>query len=869
MKNIKKLVELIACVLVAFCWTACSDNYSVISQKITLNENWKLQSSTKVGVDGKLLSEQKNDAQEWYVATVPSTVMGVLSNNGLYKDLLQGVNYKNADKTIFDSSWWYKKDFTLTTDQLGKHISLNFDGISFRANIWLNGQQIASKEETYGAFKRFEFDVSHLVKENNTLAVEVIRAQQHEPNIGFVDWNPRPLDESMGIFREVYLTVEGTVGLRNTWVKSDVNIETLAEAALTIQTDITNYSDTSLSGTLYGKIGDIKFSYPISLKANEKRQVKLTKDEILDLNIKNPKLWWSVGFGSPDLYNLELNFVVDNKISAQENVEFGIRDVKSYWTDGGYQGIMLNGKKVLVKGAGWTDDLFLRDTPESNEIQVKYVKDMNLNTIRFENVWGTSKNVYELCDRYGLLVIVGWSCQWEWEGYMGIPDDRYGCIHSEHDMNLVADYWRHQLTWLRNHPSIMVWMSGSDKIPKPELERRYLEIKKEVNDKTLYIAASQMEDSEVSGKTGMKMFGPYEYVGPNYWFVDKKYGGAYGFNTETGPGAQLPVLESIQKMLPKTELWPLNAEWDYHCTASTSALNTMKTTTEVVDGMFGKANNLKEYLDRSHLASYQSTRSMFEAFRVNKSVSTGIVQWMLNSAWPSLYWQLYDYYQVPVPAYYGVRQGNLPIQLIYNYEDNGIYLVNETLNKLSNAKAEIRAYDTKSKLLYEYTLPANIDANSVLKLQEIDNSNLNTILFLQIVDNDGADLARNTYVLSSVADEYFWDKSNWVGTPIKSYGDFKALTSMPKVDLNVKVEKHDGTLVVQLENNSKSIAFFTQLLLKDVDKQVVTSVFWEDNYISLQPGEKRSLKCNISQTKSSVSSLKISGWNIEELNIEF
>ena len=61
----------------------------------------------------------------------------------------------------------------------------------------------------------------------------------------------------------------------------------------------------------------------------------------------------------------------------------------------------MNGKKVLVRSAGWTDDIFLRDTPASNEIQVQYVRDMNLNSIRFENIWGTSQNVYDLCDATG------------------------------------------------------------------------------------------------------------------------------------------------------------------------------------------------------------------------------------------------------------------------------------------------------------------------------------------------------------------------------------------------------------------------------------------------------------------------------------
>lgn len=852
-------------VTLSVCLSACTGNERDMTNEILLSDNWKVQSSSNITSDGKTLSGPEASTEGWYAATVPSTVMGVLTANGLYKDLLTGTNYKDADRTPFDVSWWYRTTFKLSPEDVQKHIKLAFDGITYRANVWLNGVQIASKEEMYGAYCRFSYDITGQVREENTLAVEVFRAREGELNVGFVDWNPRPLDESMGIFREVRLFITGEVDMYNTWVQSKVNTETLDEAWLSVETQLANLSDKAVSGQLKGKIENINFSIPVTLEAGEKKKVKVTSDDVKNLHIKNPRLWWSSGLGNPELYNLDLKFVTDNQISAQENITFGIRQIETYLTPQGHKGFVLNGKRVLIKSAGWTDDIFLRDTPESNEVQVQYVKDMNMNSIRFENIWGNSQNIYDLCDQYGLLALVGWSCQWEWEGYMGVPNDEFGCIITEHDMDLAARYFHDQVIWLRNHPSVFAWLIGSDMLPRPALEKRYLDIFKEIDDRP-YIGAAKTMVSELSGPTGMKMNGPYEYVGPNYWYEDTKYGGAFGFNTETGPGSEVPIYESIRKMIPDGDLWPLNKAWDFHCTTSTTALNTMEVTTEAINGKYGKADDLKSYLDRAHLLNYESTKSMFEAFRVNKVEGTGIVQWMLNSAWPSMYWQLYDYYMIPVPAYYGVKKGNNPYQLIYNYGDNGIYAVNETPEDGNDMKAIISAYSLDSKPLYTEEVSFSIGTNASQRIFSIDNIYKNTFLKLVLMNSKGEQIADNFYVLSSTKDTYHWDKSNWVGTPMKDYSDFKDLAKIAASELKIEVStSKDGVLSLEIENPNPNIAFFTQFLLKNGKNEVVYPVFWEDNYFSMLPGEKRTLKCSFDPKKinSTATTLQVTGWNMK------
>ena len=857
-------------VFVLFSCTMKEDNNP---QKIMLADNdWLVQSSEKLNISGSEISTTGIAIDDWYDGFVPSTIMGVLTTNKQYAGILEGLNYKDIDRTPFDHSWWYRKVFPMPTLGKEQHAKLCFDGISYSANVWLNGTQIVSRNEFYGPFRQHTFDITPYLKESNVLAVEIFRAQPGDPNIGFVDWNPRPADESMGIFREVYVEVVGNVDIQHPYIHSKVNNETLEEAWLTVETTLKNNSDKKVKGRLVGSFDGKSFGIPVTLEGKEAKKMVITSKEAPELHMIEPRLWWCNNLGDAEMYTLNLRFEEGKYASDEESVPFGIREIKDYFTENGDRGFILNGKKVLVKSAGWTDDIFLRDTPATNEIQVRYVKDMNMNSIRFENVWGTSQNIYDLCDKHGLLALVGWSCQWEWENYLGSPVDEYGGIIAEKDMDLIAQSLKDQILWLRNHPSIIAWYVGSDMIPRPALEERYMKVLQEVDQLRPYVAAAAKITSEITGPTGMKMHGPYEYVGPNYWYEDTKYGGAYGFNTETGIGAQLPVIESLKRMIPEDKLWPINEYWNYHCTTSTTEMNSLKVLTETIEKKYGKATNLEDYLRKADLLNYEGTKAMFEAFRVNIPQTTGIVQWMLNSAWPSLYWQLYDYYFIPTSAYYGVKKANQKQQLIYNYKDNAVYYVNEVLTPVER-KAKIAMYDAKSVLLHEAEFDFRVEADYSKKIFELDKIAGTVFLSLQLFDKEDKLIARNFYCLSGKKDEYAWDKTNWVRTPMTAYADFKALNSLPAASLMIDGSAssygENKLLKIEIANEKSVLSFMTRFVLKDNDGNVVYPVFWEDNYFEVLPGERRTLNCTIPSSLIDRDGLRLyaSGWNLHETEI--
>jgi exo-1,4-beta-D-glucosaminidase len=844
-----------------------------LSDTIVLKNNWLIQQSVRVNLPGSVVSGSVLDTTGWFHTTVPATVMGVLTSNGFFSDLFMADSLKNVDRGPFDKPWWFRTHFNLPSGKKGRHIFLRFDGISYYANIWLNSRKIAARDSVFGAFRTFSFDVTDIVKDSmNILALEVFRQRQGDFGLGFADWNPAPPDNNLGIWREVSLKLSGDVSIENSWVRTDEISDDLGKASLSVIAELVNHSSQSVGGDLIGTSEDISFSKHFRLKGGERRKIILGSSEIKSLRINSPKLWWCNGMGEPNMNTLNLRFEEKDRISDVQDIPYGIRTIRTYMTKKGDKGFELNGKKVLIRGAGWTDDIFLRNTPENNEIQVQYVRHMNLNTIRLESFWGNSQNLYNLCDKYGIMIMAGWSCQWEWEDYLGKACDEYGGIKTDADISLAVRSLGDQIRLLQGHPSIVVWLTGSDMIPRPALEEKYKKMIAGLDNRP-YLAAASKKTSTVSGPTGMKMNGPYDYVGPLYWYIDSLNGGAFGFNTETGPGPQVPVKETLLKMIPQNKLWPINDIWNYHCNPSKTSFNNLNIFNGVMQQRYGTATNLDNYLLKADVQGYEAMRPMFEAFRVNRALTTGVIQWMLNSAWPSFYWQLYDYYLLPTSAYYAARKANAPIQIVYNYGNHNLYIVNETGEELTKLKTRIRLVDLNGKEILSEEKMISSAGNSSQKVYTIPSVASVSFLSLELLNEKNEPLADNFYWLSPKEDEYAWDKTEWYYTPMKVSADFRALNYLPSADINIgyRYHRYESHLIVdvKLTNFSNKTAFFMQMTLKEKDNTTLFPVFWDDNYVSLLPGDSRTYRCKLPDRADTADelSLFVSGWNVNEQQI--
>ena len=258
--------------------------------------------------------------------------------------------------------------------------------------------------------------------------------------------------------------------------------------------------------------------------------------------------------------------------------------------------------------------------------------------------------------------------------------------------------------------------------------------------------------------------------------------------------------------------------------------------------------------------------AMFESFRVNIAHSTGIIQWMLNSAWPSLYWQLYDYYGVPTASYYSVKAGNMPQQLIYNYADHSVYAVNESLDPVS-VKADMELFNLKSNLIQKDSLSLTIQPGESSKVFTLKNFNDIAFLSLKLNDNSKHLIAENFYCLTAKNDTYDYPKSTWYMSPITEPADYKPLASMPSATIEMTAKRMFSRVTVQLKNTSDKIAFFNELVLKNTQGHAEGFAKWSENYMTLLPGETKSLECTLPAERNGLS-VVLRGWNTKEQEVK-
>lgn len=863
--------------LLAFSWI--SVNAGV--EQYEIKKNWKIAPSASLQRDGKTLSSEGVHGSEWTTVQMPATIMGALVNTGVYPDIFYAKNLEKVDRKQFESSWWYCTTFELNDFHAEQEqVRLLFEGVNYRANVWLNGVLVADSLQFWNAFRQFDLDVTLLAGQVNHLAVEIIPPRSRDFYMGFVDWAPVPPDRNMGIYRPVVLKRTGKTSLDALFIEPKVDLSTMKKATVKIYGELTNFSPYKKTVRWHGRIEQYTLDSIFTLSPNEKRKVVLGCIEM-----KKPRLWWPVGMGSPELYTLQSELKEAGQVADRENVRFGIRQIETYLNEQNVRGYKINGEKVFIKSAGWVDDLFLRDNSRTNRSQIEYVKSMNLNSLRFEGVWGTSHEIYGLCDENGILLMVGWSCQWEWPDYLGLPlnireEDKNLPIHeginiyqvrlTSDEKKLMADMFHDQVRWLRNHPSIFVWATGSDAMPSADLEQIYHTILAQ-NDPTrsLLVSCGNFKSS-ISGMTGMKMLGPYDYVPPIYWYEDKKLGGAYGFNTETGPGPQIPPIESLRKMIPETHLWPINNEiWDYH--SGRKEFNRPTIYLNALYKRYWEPQSLEELTMVAQLMNYEAIRPMFEAFILNRAITNGIVQWMLNSPWPEIYWQLYDWYLMPNAAFFGTMKACQPLNVIYNYLDHNVYLSNDTPVELKNATINIRIFDTNSKLVYSRNIPAGVAAGGVIKVDSIAGKLHQGVTFLVLtIEQNGKTVANNTYWISSKPDEMDWSRATekWFYTPQSNFADYSVLRTIDTVSLDATQKtcsaKNFVSIEVILKNTTSKISFFNELMIiSREDTQPVLPVIWSDNYITLIPGETRKVtaKINLSDLKQHSPIVQLRGIN--------
>ena len=856
----------------AFAWLVFLISASVwADEPIVLRQGWQLRTSAGMNATGAELSSLAFSAgSDWTPAVVPGTVVGSLVKSGAFADPLVGMNmralpgtsYPIGDKfghyempkdSPFRVPWWYRVKFHLPDSAKGKIIWLELDGISYKADVWLNGTKLGSSDQLVGTFRRFQLNATAaaLPGADNELALSIVPPTRDSLSLTFVDWNPGPPDKSMGIWRDITVVTTGPVRLTYPQVATDRLDSDGAE--LSVNAILRNGSDQVTQGTLEGMIdGVIKFSQDLTLQPGEQREAHFDASQFPQLKMPNPRLWWPVGMGSPNLYVMDLRFRQASTVSDTTQMTFGVRKVESELDPTGSRLFKVNGKRVYVHGAAWTPEIFLNYLPNRTRAGLEYAKDIGLNTVRLEGKL-ESDIFYDLADREGLLVLSGINCCDYWEHSSKYPAS---------DRKIARDSVRDIILRIRSHASAFDWLNGSDDASSAEMEREYIDALTEARWPNPYQASASDQVSHPGDHTGVKMTGPYNYVAPNYWIRAKTLGGAFGFNTETSPGESIPPIESLKKFIPEDHLWPLDAVWKYHTAGF--PYDTLFWFTEALHHRFGPTRSLEEYAMKSQVLAYEGHRAMFEAYLENKHIaSTGIIQWMMTSAWPSLEWNLFDYYLRPGGAYFGAKSANEPVHVQYSLQDRSVVLANQTYGDFPGVTVTADVYDFRMNKVYSKSQSAHLEADAVLKTFQLPKrygAGRTYFLRLTLTDSAGGELSRNFYWLSHRKEI----PGPWE-LPTLQFADYRQLDELPKVDLQVTTSSHkDGAKIVRVvtvTNPSKSLAFSIRLKTDDASGEEILPVLWQDNYFSLLPGETRTLQAHYSGPGDQ-ERVEWSGWNV-------
>lgn len=844
---------------------------------ITTIDSWKVASTKDVGINTAKLSDPNLDTSSWHTIGSRGTLMATLIDNGVYNEtsLFFADNLQHVDVAQFRVPWFYRAEFPGQTDN-GSFTQLVTNGVTSRADIWLNRQYLG---ETVGAYGGSEIDItSQLGSGTNVLLVKVYPTDYNRDfALGFVDWNPYPPDNGTGIWRDTQIKKSGQISLEKP------RIRTTLTGAVDVAVNVKNLGDRSFKGRIQCTLTDPEgkeLGRPrVSFDASGKRSGLVS----LHFQVSNPRIWYPSHWGDQPLYSIQCaatNFSETNIAPVYDQtskVRFGIRTVTSRLNAHNDTVFSINERPFQVVGAGYTSDIFLRFDLKKLRAQFQYVLDMGLNTVRLEGKQ-EHPELYDLADEMGIMLMPGWECCDKWEAWP-YHEEKSGEDWDDADYNTAATSMAHEAEVMQNHPSIIGFLIGSDYWPDDKATDLYVNTLRGFNWTTPIIAsASQNGFPDRLGNSGMKMTGPYDWVPPSYWYDtdngnDTHLGAAFGFGSELGAGVGTPEQGSLTKFLSSSDLddlWKNQNKGLYHMSTNVSSFYTRSIYNEAVTKRYGKSSNLDDYILKAQMADYEATRAQFEAYisRWNADrPATGLIYWMLNSAWPSLHWNLFDYYLHPGGSYFGTKAalGNLE-SAVFDYHSRDVYYANRALDITTHDDArrvDIDIIDLSGKVLMSGTLQPEeagsfeAEPNVSKKLGHLSAlDSINTVVLLRLTlssPNHEGLLSRNVYWIAPREDVLDWDNSTWYHTPVTSFSDFRTLETMDKAKIVVRGKGSS----VQIENTSDVPAVFVRLNLVDEDGKDVIPVNWETNYITLWPKESYDIAVDAG-----------SGWKVDDLRVQ-
>jgi beta-galactosidase/beta-glucuronidase len=812
---------------------------------------------------------------------------------------LEQYSYLPGQPNPWKKPYWYRTTFTVPASDKGRHFQLIFKGINYRAEVWVNSRLIADSSKMVGMFEEFDLDVSAAIHAGgpNALAVKIypldVPGEPSTPQLKALedfydnggptgdigknvtmlssvgwDWIPEVRDRNIGIWQPVYLRTTGQVVISRPRIITDLPDTNLAKLSLDLL--LTNNDAHPKHGSLQVTITPdnfagtpIHFSREATIDAAGSKTIKLSSADISELVMHHPRLWWPNGYGQAWLYRIRLQYLTNGGISDDTSFVFGVRTVSSSATTvNGWvrRDFFVNGKKIHLVGGAWVPDMMLNRDYQRYDYELRLCRNANVNLVR---VWGgglgETDDFYELADRYGLLV---WQDFW-------ITGDTNGGFKGSSDWplqssvfvdNVISTIYR-----IRNHPSLLVWTGGNEGHAREELYNAMRDNVALLDGTRPFIPCSSgfskaPKDWKASWPddkpAGVYSGGPYSWQDDAmyYRFVDD--GRDWLFKDETGIPSQPPyntLSKIIPNLVPDNNLpYPLNDTWGYHdaCTGN----GHYDTYYKAMVDRYGPPVSMRDFSEKMQLMNAGGYRAIFEAAGHKLNETGGVMLWKLNAAFPSVIWQVYDWYLEPNAGYYFMQRACEQVHIQLNLDDSAVAIVNRTYTKRPGLRYEVEVVGMTGSSLFRQQGRAGMDtttAKEVLSLKQVLSQTQGvSFVLLRLSDDQGKTLSQNVYWMS----------------PGHDFADLRAMPPATVQNTVLSTEKKDGYSwsTIRFANVSSKLAFFLNPQLIAQGEEVLPS-YWSDNYFSIPPGQSITVKvsCPLAALAGQALQLRLEGWNIK------
>jgi len=830
---------------------------------------WRLQRDSLVSLGGEALSLPGADCGDWLAATVPGTVLASYLNAGALPDPNYGDNQLQISDSFFYADFWYRDEFTIAAPDSGGKLWLNFDGINWKADVYLNGSHVGRID---GAFTRARFDVTALARPGSVNALAVLIHKPDTPgsvrektadttgaNGGALgldnptfhatagwDWIPSIRGHDIGIWSDVYLTTTGPVAIENPWVCARLPLPDTSSADLAVEVGLRNTGPKAVSGTLHVQFGDVRFERRVEAPAGAS-VVRIDSACVPELHLRNPRLWWPVGYGEPSLYDVRVEFdTADGARSDSKSFKAGVRQF-TYTEEDGALRIFINGRRFVGRGGNWgfsESNLLYR--AREYEAAVRYHRDMGFTMIRNWVGQVGDDAFYEACDRNGVVV---WQDFWLANPLDG-PDPEDNAMF----LGNAQDY----IQRIRSHPSVGLYCGRNEGDPPPVINEGLKGLVARLHPGIRYIANSAF--GVVSGG------GPYHLMPTDFYFGQRA---TPKLHSELGM-ANIVSMDSLRQMMPAKDQWPQGEVWGLHdfTTHGAQSGGELRST---IERSYGGAANAQEWVELAQFTNYDGHRAMMEAQSKHRM---GVLMWMSHPCWPSFVWQTYDYYLEPTAGYFGAKKGCEPLHIQWNSLEGTVEVVNYSAGLRSGLGVSAAVLNLDGSVQWEKTATVDSAEDSVQSpfTLAFPKAGLTPVHFVRLkLTEGGRTVSENTYMRSLATYTVPGFSRGPFHIPDYPAFDFRSIRALPKAAVRsaTTTGREGGTWVLrtELENTSKTPALLVHLkAVRGTTGDRILPALYNDNFITLLPGEKRTLRTELQEadTRGENPAIAVDGFNVAD-----